>query len=268
MSSPRGIEERIDWFMEHNPSGPGMCAQHTWHSLGGNNGNPPAWGCSDANECIDKIRASGRYWNNNGDIPPRGAWVGYKYGSNGHACLSLGDGRIATTDPGNGKPVGIEDLDYPNKWGASGWDIWTDQYNGVRFDVGANMANYDYDYLEKPGGTLTVGTSYKKLDNSEWDPPHSGWENTYVYLNIKPTKWDGDIGALRMRIVRADGDTTGHEDLIIARVALDNDGKTLRHVSYWEAGDGKKTHVELECIGGLLEVQIGTRYTKKCVVLE
>lgn len=27
MSDPRGIEERLDWFLTHNPSGPGMCAQ-------------------------------------------------------------------------------------------------------------------------------------------------------------------------------------------------------------------------------------------------
>ena len=138
MSNPRGVEDRIDWFLNHNPSGVGMCAQHTWHALGGDKGNPPAWSCDDANECIDKIKKSGRYhtpatWDG---PPPRGAWVGYKYGSYGHACLSLGDGRIATTDP-NGDPggSGIEDINYPNKWGASGWDIWTDEYNGVRFPV-------------------------------------------------------------------------------------------------------------------------------------
>ena len=138
---PRAIEPRIDWFLSHNPSDRGMCAQHSWHSLGGDYGNPPAWGASDANACVDKVRASGRYWTPGtwDGPPPRGAWVGYSYGSNGHACLSLGDGRIATTDPSSGAMVGIEDLDYPNKWGASGWDVWTDQYNGVRFDVGAGI---------------------------------------------------------------------------------------------------------------------------------
>jgi hypothetical protein len=137
MTEPRGVEERIDWFLHNDPSGPGMCAQHTWHALGGDRGNPPAWSCSDANQCVDKVKASGRYWTPDtwSGPPPRGAWVGYKYGNNGHACLSLGDGTIATTDPGNGQPVGVEDLNYPNKWGASGWDVWTDTYNGVRFDV-------------------------------------------------------------------------------------------------------------------------------------
>lgn len=150
MSLPREIEERIDWFLQHSPSARGMCAQHTWHSLGGDQGNPPAWGCSDANQCVDKVKASGRYWTPStwSGPPPRGAWVGYKYGSNGHACLSLGDGRIATTDPGNGAMVGIEDLDYPNKWGASGWDVWTDEYNNVLFEVGDGIDDGDV-YLSK-----------------------------------------------------------------------------------------------------------------------
>ena len=115
--------------------------RHTWHSLGGDQGDPGAWGCSDANECVDKVKAAGRYWtpSTTSGPPPRGAWVGYKYGSNGHACLSNGDGTITTTDPGNGQPTGVEDLDYPNKWGASGWDVWTDQYNGVRFQVGETV---------------------------------------------------------------------------------------------------------------------------------
>lgn len=250
-----------------------MCSetQHTWHSLGGDQGNPPAWGCPDANACVDKVKASGRYWTPSaGSVPPRGAWVGYEYGSNGHACLSLGDGRIATTDPGNGQPTGIEDLDYPNRWGASGWDVWTDQYNGVRFDVGDDMGNYIYDYLDKPSGNQTIGTGYVDLQQSSWDPPEDGWEHTYVYCNIQPTKWkEGQtIGCLRLRIVRADGDTTAHEDWVIAAQALDEDGRTLRHMLYWEAGDGNKTRVQLKCEGGLVECVLRTRYTKKAVVLK
>jgi len=122
-----------------------MCAQHTWHALGGDKGDPPAWGCSDANACISKIRASGRFWTpaSHDGPPPRGAAVYWEYGGNGHAALSKGDGKIATTDPSNGKPTGTEPLDYPKRWGYSTsggpYTLWTDQYNGVRFDVGEGI---------------------------------------------------------------------------------------------------------------------------------
>ena len=272
MSEPRGVEARIDWFLTNTPSGRGMCAQHTWHALGGDYGNPPAWGCPDANACVDKVRASGRYWTPDtwAGPPPRGAWVGYKYGDDGHACLSLGDGRIATTDPADGAMTGIEDLDYPNRWGASGWDVWTDQYNNVRIEVDDGMTNnLDYKYLGKPAGTLTVGTTYTKLDDSTYDPPRSGWENTLIYLNIRPTRWQpgATIGAVRVRIIRADGDATGYEDFVIAAPALE-DGTTLRTYTYWELGDGQKTHVELRCQGGLETADIGTRYVKKAIVVD
>ena len=275
MSEPRNVEDRIDWFLTHDPSGPGMCAQHTWHALGGDYGNPPAWGCADANECVDKVKASGRYWTpqTHPGYPPRGAWVGYRYGANGHACLSLGDGSIATTDPANGEPTGIEDLSYPNRWGANGWTLFTDQYAGVRFDIGGDDPmgdHYEYDYLEKPGGTQSIGTSYEELEQSAYDPANSGWETTYVYSNLPPTSWrDGhDIGCIRVRIIRADGDETGHDDWVIAKQALDENGRTLRHLLYWEAGDGKPTHVELKCEGGLLGATLHTRYTKKAIVLK
>jgi hypothetical protein len=136
---PRGAEDRIRWFLANKPSGPGMCAQHSWHALGGDRGNPPRWYAANANAVYDKVRAAGRYWTSD---PPRGALVLWEYGTNGHAALSLGDGRIATTDATgsrNGEP-GIEPIGYPAKWGASPIKrIWTDTYNGVRFGVGSEM---------------------------------------------------------------------------------------------------------------------------------
>lgn len=137
MSEPRGVEERIDHFLSKDPAGPGLCAQHTFHALGGDQ-NPPcpeAWGCSDANAVYDKVKASGRYWTS---TPiPRGAAIYWRYSNNGHAALSYGDGKIATTDPGNGEPTGVEDLSYPSIWGAtSSARIWTDEFNGTRFPVG------------------------------------------------------------------------------------------------------------------------------------
>lgn len=140
MSGPRGAQERIDWFLSHRPSGPGMCAQHSWHSLGGDDGSVPAWGCANANEVYDKVKASGRYWTGK---PKRGALVLWRYGNNGHAAIAH-DGagtKIDTTNPdpdnASGTAVGVESIDYPSKWGAtSSARVWTDQYNGVRFPVG------------------------------------------------------------------------------------------------------------------------------------
>lgn len=132
MSRPFGVEEGLHWFLTHSPGGSGMCARHSWRSLGGINGNPPAWGCADANALYDKIKASGRFWTSE---PPRGALIVWKYGRHGHAARGYGDGKIATTDPhGRSGGTGIEPLSYPHKWGASASHrIWTDTYHGVRF---------------------------------------------------------------------------------------------------------------------------------------
>lgn len=130
--APRDVEARIKWFLSNDPGGVGMCARHSWRSLGGDYGNPPRWGCRNANEVYAKVVASGRYFKT---APPRGALVIWKYGENGHVALSLGGGKIATTDP-TGKPgrTGTEPITYPERWGAKDY-IWTDQYNGVRFPV-------------------------------------------------------------------------------------------------------------------------------------
>jgi hypothetical protein len=136
MNLPRDVQDRLDWFLTHDPADFGMCANHSWRSLGGDYGNPPAWGCSNANQVYDKVKASGRYFTSS--PPPRGALVLYRYGSNGHACIAHDE--IATTDPsdqGNTPTTGVEDLDYPARWGGTAAAvIWTDTYNGVRFPVG------------------------------------------------------------------------------------------------------------------------------------
>jgi len=134
-----------------------------------------------------------------------------------------------------------------------------------------NVSNYDYKYLGKPKGTLTVGTKYVKLDQSTWTPPRKGWESTLVYLNVTPTfKTGKSTGALRIRIVRSDGDKTAYCDFPISKDTLEG-GSTLITYTYWELGEAGakgKTHVELRCHGGLASVKIGTRYTKKCVVVK
>lgn len=185
--APRSIEERIAWFLSHHPVDSGMCAQHSWHSLGGDRGNPPAWQCDNANEIYAKVKASGRYWTS---LPPRGALVLWKYGRNGHAAISYGNGKIVTTNPPN-KPLGtgIEPLSYPSKWGAtSSARIWTDQYNGVRFPVGGTVANPD-GYLSLIDRTKrTIHTNeIVKLDiegKTQFKAEITGRELMAMYFNL------------------------------------------------------------------------------------
>lgn len=142
MSKPRGVEAKISWFLSHKPDlnndgtpDVGACANHSWKALGGDRGNPPAWGAANANAVYDKVVKAGRYFTTE---PPRGALVLWKYGSNGHAAIAWGSGKIATTDAdaasGRHLWTGVESIDYPKKWGAKSY-IWTDTYNGVKFPV-------------------------------------------------------------------------------------------------------------------------------------
>ena len=138
---PRNVKDRIAWFLKdsNGPQNSGMCAKRTWMSLGGDYGNPPAWGCADANAAYDKIIKSGRFWRG---TPKKGAVVAWKYSKHGHLALSYdGASKIATTDPADGSVAGVQDINFPTKWGAKkdSW-IWTDQYNGVRFAVGDTSA--------------------------------------------------------------------------------------------------------------------------------
>ena len=123
-----------------------------------------------------------------------------------------------------------------------------------------------YRYLGKPAGTLTVGGSYADLDGSRWDPPGSGWEHTLIYLNVTPTFKTGKTrGALRVRLMRSDGDSSMYHDHVIDAQALAG-GSQLITQTYWEMGDGTANRVQLKCIGGLAKVVIDTRYTKRALV--
>lgn len=162
------------------------------------------------------------------------------------------------------------------EWSTTGKVDPRDDMNKVRADVARALEssvsdNYDYKYLGKPTGTFTVKRGdYVTLDQSTWTPPRSGWENTYCYLNIKPVFNSGkSAGAIRCRIMREDGDTTGHLDILIHKDALDSDGRMLYHWTYWEAGEkGAETKIQMLAIGELASATISTRYTKKVVVVD
>lgn len=171
--TPRSVDEGLDWFLSHNASGSGMCAQHTWHSLGGDRGCPPAWGCANANQVYDKVKASGRYWT----TPKRGDIALWKYGSNGHAARVYDDAgtKIATTNPSSGPSngTGIEPIGYPSKWGAtSSARIFTDTYNGVLcFQSGEPSIDHGEVYLSKLHYGQEDSDSVKRLQMHLNDHP-------------------------------------------------------------------------------------------------
>lgn len=145
---PRTISDGLDWFLSHDPSDRGLCAQHSWHSLGGDRGCPPAWSCPNANAVYDKVIDSGVYWTD----PHQGDIAIWKYGENGHEARVYDEAGtlIATTDPSNGEMVGIEPIGYPAKWGASSSKrIFTNQYNGIVCFQAAGGIDHGDVYLSK-----------------------------------------------------------------------------------------------------------------------
>jgi hypothetical protein len=244
-----------------------MCAQHTWHSLGGDQGNPPAWGCSDANQCVDKVKAAGRYWTDG--IPPRGAWVGWKYGSNGHAALSNGDGTITTTDPSNGNPTGVEPLDYPRRWGYTGsndYTCWTDQYNGVRFEVGGDMVDvYNYVYSGKSEDTKEIPLNeYTWVTKDMADPAASGLEFKLIYLNVK-LRWAREgFGNIRVKFIREGSDDTAYQDYLCHSSQPDF-LLTHAHMESGEKGIGGKWYVKISG-DALASAAVDTRYSKYATI--
>ena len=126
---------------------------------------------------------------------------------------------------------------------------------------------YDYWYSGKPPAPQLIGRAWTRLDLGGFDPVAAGWESTLVYLNITPRFSAGkDAGAIRPRLVRADGDMSAYDDILLHVDALDGDGISCRNRLYWEAGDGNPTYIELRCIGGLSSAVLGTRYRKDAVV--
>jgi len=276
---PRGVTERIAWMLANPPNKVGMCARTCWHALGGNRGNPPAWGAASANEVYDKVKASGRYFTG---TPRRGALVIWKYGKYGHTAIAYDRAgtRIVTTDP-SGRPgkTGVESITYPHKWGASKSNrIWTDEYNGVRFPVGKAYVVSDWmKYSGKPSGVVRIkgdGT-YSRIDVKVPPPPRGGTrEDRMVYLNVSPAwklpksdpMYNFQTASLRVRWKRADmgkgSDNTAYQDFTITpwRTKF-----LLTHV-HWEVGEKDRGGAwSVSIVGHISSATLSTRYSKSCV---
>lgn len=122
----RSVANRIAWMRKHPPGRAGLCAKTVWLSL-----DVPALGVPSASAAADKVKAAGHlHYHYDGDGPPKGAIVYWKGGSHGygHMALSLGGGRILTTDPpGHSGGVGEASITMPReRWHHKyvGWSTW------------------------------------------------------------------------------------------------------------------------------------------------
>lgn len=131
----RGVEERLDWFAKHKPTDEngvnreGLCLHHTWQST-----LLPSAGIPSANAGVAFVQRNG-HMQPKSLAPPRGAWVWWTSPSFGHVCLSLGGGRILSTDVLGPGTTGTAAISLPSSvWGHTyiGWSDWFVE----TFDVG------------------------------------------------------------------------------------------------------------------------------------
>jgi hypothetical protein len=126
--SLRSVNGRLNWFLTHKPGRAGLCARHTWQSLG--NPPPPALGAPDANAVVRIMKAKGHFETSKKNIP-KGAVVLWTSKNHGHAALYNGGGTIASTDVHGPNTVGVVDLGYPERrWGHK-WAGWTYHWGNV-----------------------------------------------------------------------------------------------------------------------------------------
>src|SRR4249919_4176494 len=130
----RTVHERIQWFLDHRPSAPGLCLHHTWEAI-----RLSGAGIPDSNAAVDYLRAHHKLYQGN---PPRGAMVLWTSPTHGHTALSLGRNRItghhriASTDINYPTSVSRVNLNYiVQNWGHH-YAGWTDWWDGETYDVG------------------------------------------------------------------------------------------------------------------------------------
>jgi peptidoglycan hydrolase-like protein with peptidoglycan-binding domain len=128
---PRGVEDRLQWMLDHPPGEAGWCARETWEACGGDHGVPPAWGCADASEVVAKARAAGVLYTGRASIP-RGAIVLWE-DRHGHMSFANGDDATQTsTDPyDEWGTTGVMPMSWPeDQWGLR-WAGWLIRYAGT-----------------------------------------------------------------------------------------------------------------------------------------
>jgi len=172
--------------------------------------------------------------------------------------------------------VPVENIIGHKEWSSTGKVDPRDDMDDIRKDVAEaldsedEMADVlDYDYLEKPGGTFSVTRSWKDLDQSYWNPPRKGWENTFSYMRVTPKFKSGKThGALQLQIMRENGDEHAPHTIPIDIDDLQDDGTFPTTFMSWELGEkGGSTKVQIRCVGGLESATLSSsRYTSKAVV--
>lgn len=126
----RTVRARIKWFRNNRPEKVGMCLRHTWMAT-----DIPAVGMPDANAGVALVKKAGHLHTDR--HPPRGAWVWWTSPTHGHVCLSLGDGKILSTDVAGPATTGVVGIGYPEtRWAHTyaGWSSWY----GVEFGTAAD----------------------------------------------------------------------------------------------------------------------------------
>ena len=158
------------------------------------------------------------------------------------------------------------------EWSSTGKVDPRDDMDTIRADVAHALEEDDmqleYDYLEKPDGSQTIGRSYTDLAQSKWDSPFKGWENTLVYLNVDPTFYPGEThGSIVVRLYRENGDSHAPLTIPIDIKDLTEDGKFYASYQTFEQSEkGQWTKIQVKCEGGIESVQLGTRYTTKALI--
>ena len=100
----------------------GMCLRYvrTWLEIGSYYGS-----------AIEAWRgASGKHWGDR--TPPRGVPVFYEGGTYGHIALSMGHGKVRSTDAPYSGRVSTVDLNWPEQHWGQKYLGWTETLNGVR----------------------------------------------------------------------------------------------------------------------------------------